>query len=33
LSVQAENRGALQLYLGVGLQIDREWMEFGPATG
>ena len=33
LSVQAENRGALKLYLGVGLRIDREWMEYVPAGG
>jgi ribosomal protein S18 acetylase RimI-like enzyme len=26
LSVQAGNRGALDLYLGVGLTIDREWL-------
>ncbi len=25
LSVQAENRNALSLYLGVGLTLDREW--------
>lgn len=25
LAVQAENQAALRLYLGVGLQIDREW--------
>jgi mycothiol synthase len=28
LGVQVENRTALGLYLGVGLTIDREWMEF-----
>ncbi len=28
LSVQAENGGAISLYLGVGLSIDREWQEF-----
>jgi mycothiol synthase len=28
LSVQAENRGALSLYLAVGLHIDREWQEY-----
>jgi ribosomal protein S18 acetylase RimI-like enzyme len=27
LSVQAENRGALELYLRTGLVIDREWKE------
>jgi hypothetical protein len=26
LSVQAGNRGALDLYLGAGLTIDREWL-------
>jgi ribosomal protein S18 acetylase RimI-like enzyme len=30
LSVQADNRGALGLYLDVGLAIDREWMEYRP---
>lgn len=30
LSVQASNRGALQLYLDVGLRIEREWMEYVP---
>jgi mycothiol synthase len=33
LSVQGANRGALKLYLGVGLQIAREWMEYVPASG
>ena len=31
LSVQAENRNALALYLDTGLEIDREWMEYRPA--
>jgi len=31
LAVQADNRGALNLYLDTGLQIDREWMEYQPA--
>lgn len=31
LSVQAENRNALALYLDAGLEIDREWMEYRPA--
>jgi ribosomal protein S18 acetylase RimI-like enzyme len=31
LSVQADNRNALDLYLSAGLQIDREWMEYRPA--
>lgn len=31
LSVQADNRNALGLYLDTGLQIDREWMEYRPA--
>ena len=30
LSVQAENRGAIGLYLGVGLTVDREWQRFAP---
>jgi mycothiol synthase len=30
LSVMAANRGALQLYLGVGLTIDREWQTWTP---
>lgn len=33
LSVQAENRGALALYLSVGLVIEREWMNFQPPAG
>jgi mycothiol synthase len=33
LAVEGENRGALNLYLGVGLQINREWMEYVLATG
>jgi ribosomal protein S18 acetylase RimI-like enzyme len=28
LGVQHENRGALTLYLDVGLTIDREWMQY-----
>jgi mycothiol synthase len=28
LAVQHENRGALKLYLGVGLDIEREWMHY-----
>ncbi len=28
LGVMAHNRGALGLYLGVGLRIDREWLAF-----
>lgn len=28
LSVQAENRSALSLYLGVGLGVDREWQSY-----
>jgi ribosomal protein S18 acetylase RimI-like enzyme len=28
LSVAAANRGALNLYLGIGLRIDREWQIF-----
>jgi ribosomal protein S18 acetylase RimI-like enzyme len=31
LAVQAENRGALKLYLAAGLEIDREWMEYEKA--
>lgn len=30
LAVMAANRGALQLYLGVGLTIDREWQTWAP---
>jgi ribosomal protein S18 acetylase RimI-like enzyme len=30
LSVQAENRGALDMYLAAGLEIDRELMQFVP---
>ncbi|MGH8859988.1 MAG: GNAT family N-acetyltransferase [Jatrophihabitantaceae bacterium] len=30
LAVQADNRGALGLYLSCGLTIDREWMEYAP---
>jgi ribosomal protein S18 acetylase RimI-like enzyme len=30
LAVQADNRGALALYLDTGLRIDREWMEYRP---
>ena len=30
LSVQADNRGALGLYVDVGLAVDREWMEYRP---
>ena len=30
LSVQADNRHALNLYLDTGLAIDREWMEYRP---
>lgn len=30
LAVQAANRGALNMYLDAGLQIDREWMSFQP---
>jgi ribosomal protein S18 acetylase RimI-like enzyme len=30
LSVQAENRSAIGLYLDVGLTIDREWQHFSP---
>lgn len=30
LSVQADNRGALRMYLEAGLQIDREWMTYLP---
>lgn len=30
LSVQADNRGALRMYLDAGLQIDREWMSYLP---
>ncbi|MDT4911853.1 MAG: mycothiol synthase [Pseudonocardiales bacterium] len=30
LGVLAENRAALQLYLDVGLRIDREWQDFEP---
>ena len=30
LAVQADNRGALELYLSTGLRIDREWMEYRP---
>jgi ribosomal protein S18 acetylase RimI-like enzyme len=33
LSVIATNRTALQLYLGVGLRIDREWQTFVPPEG
>jgi ribosomal protein S18 acetylase RimI-like enzyme len=32
LSVIAGNRTALQLYLGVGLVIDREWQTFAPSA-
>ncbi len=28
LSVQAQNRAALQMYLDAGLQIEREWMTY-----
>ena len=28
LAVQAANRGALRLYLDVGLGVDREWQTF-----
>lgn len=30
LSVQAQNRAALNLYLGVGLTVDREWQQYAP---
>lgn len=30
LSVQADNRNALDLYLSTGLRIDREWMLYRP---
>ena len=30
LSVQAQNRAAIGLYLGVGLTVDREWQRFTP---
>ena len=30
LSVQAENRGALRLYLDAGLTVDREWRTYVP---
>ena len=30
LSVQAQNRTAIGLYLGVGLTVDREWQHFVP---
>ena len=30
LSVQAANRAAIGLYLGVGLTVDREWQRFAP---
>lgn len=33
LGVMAHNRGALGLYLGVGLRIDREWLAFEPPPG
>ncbi len=34
LSVSADNAGALSLYLGVGLKIDREWLKHrAPTTG
>lgn len=33
LGVQAENRGALDLYLGVGLQIDREFRTYVAPPG
>jgi ribosomal protein S18 acetylase RimI-like enzyme len=32
LSVLAQNRGALGLYRSVGLEIDREWMQFTPTN-
>jgi mycothiol synthase len=32
LSVQAENRGALKMYLSAGLEIDHEWMEYVPPS-
>jgi ribosomal protein S18 acetylase RimI-like enzyme len=31
LGVMAENRGALRLYQGVGLEIEREWQFYAPA--
>jgi ribosomal protein S18 acetylase RimI-like enzyme len=30
LGVLAENRGALRLYLDVGLRVQREWQDFEP---
>ncbi|KQX69566.1 N-acetyltransferase [Angustibacter sp. Root456] len=32
LGVSAENSHALGLYLGVGLQVDREWRKYRPAS-
>jgi ribosomal protein S18 acetylase RimI-like enzyme len=32
LSVQADNRGALRLYLDAGLQIDREFRTYHAPT-
>lgn len=31
LGVSAENAHALGLYLGIGLQVDREWRQYRPA--
>ncbi len=31
LGVSAENARALGLYVGIGLQIDREWRTYRPA--
>ncbi|MDT4904895.1 MAG: mycothiol synthase [Pseudonocardiales bacterium] len=31
LGVEVENRSALQMYLGVGLTVDREWMTYAPS--
>lgn len=30
LGVQAENAGAIALYTGIGLHVDREWQIFAP---
>jgi GNAT superfamily N-acetyltransferase len=30
LGVVAANRGALKLYLDVGLEVEREWMVYAP---